>query len=121
METVAIVNGTRGTRLGERIRIAETSLSRMVGLLGKPGLNPGDGLLIIPSQAVHTIGMRFAIDVVFVGRNWRVVHVTAGMTPYRITAIHWRSSFVIELPTGVVAETQTHVGDQLVLEERSPD
>ena len=63
METVAVVNTTRDTVLGERISIAETSLSRMVGLLGKSGLEPGAGLLIIPSQAVHTVAMRFAIDV----------------------------------------------------------
>ncbi len=118
METVAVINTSRNTVLGERIGIAETSLSRMVGLLGKSGLEPGTGLLIAPSQAVHTVAMRFAIDVVFIDRNWRVVHVRPAMVPYRVTGIHWRARFVLELPTGVIAQTLTAVGDQLSMEER---
>jgi uncharacterized membrane protein (UPF0127 family) len=118
METVAVVNTTRDTVLGERIGIAETSLSRMVGLLGKPGLEPGAGLLIIPSQAVHTVAMRFAIDVVFVDRNWRVVHLRPSMAPYRLTGVHWKANFVLELPAGVISRTSTSVGDQLAIDEQ---
>ena len=115
METVGVVNTTRDTVLGEHIGVAETSWTRMVGLLGKPGLAPGAGLLIIPSQAVHSVAMRFAIDVVFVDRHWRVVHLCPAMVPYRLTAIHWNARFVIELPVGVIAQTATAVGDQLSL------
>jgi len=115
METVGILNTTRDTVLGEHIGVAETSWSRMVGLLGKRGLEPSAGLLIIPSQAVHTVAMRFAIDVVFVDRDWRVVHLCPAMAPYRLTGIHWRALFVIELAAGVIAETATAVGDQLSL------
>ena len=113
MDTVAVVNATRNTVLGERIGVAETSWSRMRGLLGRSGLEPGAGLLIIPSQAVHTIAMRFPIDVVFVDRNWRVVHLRPAMVPNRLTAVHWRAQSVIELPAGVIAQTETAVGDQL--------
>ena len=118
METVAIVNTTRDTVLGERIGIAETSLSRMVGLLGKSGLELGAGLLIIPSQAVHTVAMRFAIDVVFVDRGWRVVHLRPCMAPYRVTGVRWKALFVLELPAGVIAQTATSVGDQLAIDEK---
>lgn len=117
METVAVVNTTRDTVLGERISIAETSLSRMVGLLGKSGLEPGAGLLIIPSQAVHTVAMRFAIDVVFVDRDWHVIHLRPAMAPYRLTGLHWKAHFVLELPTGVIEQTSTSVGDQLAIQE----
>ncbi len=117
MDRIAVVNATRDTVLGENIGVAETSWSRMVGLLGKPGLEPGSGLLIIPSQAVHTVAMRFAIDVVFVDRNWRVVHLRPGMVPYRVTGVHWKANFVLELPAGVIAQTSTSVGDQLAIEE----
>ena len=99
--------------LGEQIRVAGTSLSRLVGLLGKRGLEPGTGLLIIPSQAIHTVAMRFAIDVVFADRDWRVIHLRPTMVPYRMTGIHWRSRYVLELPSGVIAQTSTAVGDQL--------
>lgn len=112
METIAVVNTTRDTVLGERIGVAETSLSRMIGLLGKSGLEPGTGLLIIPSQAVHTVAMRFAIDVLFVDRKWQVVHLRQEVGPCRITG-HWKAHFVLELPSGVIAQTLTSIGDQL--------
>ncbi len=117
METITVVNRTRETVLGERIAIAETSWSRMVGLLGQSGLEPGAGLLIIPSQAIHTVAMRFAIDVVFVARNWRVVHVRPALVPYRMSGIHWKAHFVLELPVGAIAQTSTSVGDQLSIKE----
>jgi len=117
MEVVAVVNTTRDTVLGDRICVAETSWSRIVGLLGKSGLEPGAGILIIPSQAIHTVAMRFTIDVVFVDRNWRVVHLRPWMAPYRVTGLHWKANFVLELPAGVIAQTSTAVGDQLALGE----
>ena len=116
-ETVAVLNTTRNTVLGERIRVAETSLSRIVGLLGKRGLEPGTGLLIIPSQAIHTVAMRFPIDVLFVDRNWKVIHLRHTMVPYRMTGIHWKAQCVLELPSGVIAQTSTEVGDQLAIED----
>jgi len=112
-QTVAISNTTKNTVLGERIRIAETSLSRMVGLLRDKCLEPGTGLLIFPSQAIHTVAMRFAIDVVFVDRKWKVVYLRPEMVPFRLTGLHWKARCVIELPTGVIANTSTTVGDQL--------
>src|SRR5271166_6814139 len=112
-ETVAVVNTTRHTMLGEQISVAGTSLSRLLGLLGKRRLEPSTGLLIIPSQAIHTVAMRFAIDVIFVDRQWRVVHVRPAMVPYRMTGIHWKARCVLELPSGQIAQTSTAIGDQL--------
>lgn len=103
--------------LGQRIRVAGTSLTRLVGLLGKRGLDSGTGLLIIPSQAIHTVAMRFAIDVVFVDRNWRVIHLRRAMPPFRLTGLHWKARCVLELPTGVIEQTSTAIGDQLSIED----
>jgi hypothetical protein len=112
-QNVAIRNQTKDTVLGERIRVAETSLSRMVGLLRDKYLAPGAGLLIFPSQAIHTVAMRFPIDVIFVDRQWRVVHVRPELVPFRMTGIYWKARCVIELPVGTIAKTSTAVGDQL--------
>jgi uncharacterized protein len=117
MQTVAVVNTTKATVLGEQIRVADTSLSRLVGLLGKRRLEPGTGLLIIPSQAIHTAAMRFVIDVVFTDRNWRVIYLRAAMVPYRVTGIYWKARCVLELPAGVIAQTSTAIGDQLSIRE----
>jgi len=112
-ETVTVHNTTRSAVLGDRIKIAETSLSRIVGLLGQRGLDAGSGLIIYPSQAIHTVAMRFPIDVVFLDRNWRVVRLRPAMVPYRLTGICWKARCVLELPVGVIAQSSTQVGDQL--------
>lgn len=117
VKTVAVLNATRNTVLGQNISVAETTLSRMVGLLGRRGLEPGTGLIIYPTQAIHTVAMRFPIDVIFADRNWRVVHVRPVMVPYRFTTLHWRARCVIELPAGVISGTSTAVGDQLSVED----
>jgi uncharacterized membrane protein (UPF0127 family) len=116
-EIVTVLNTTRNTVLGEEITVAGTSLRRLVGLLGKSKLEPGTGLLIIPSQAIHTVAMRFAIDVVFLDRDWRVIHLRHTMAPYRMTGLHWKARCVLELPSGVIAQTATMVGDQLSIAE----
>ena len=103
--------------LGARIGVADTSWSRMVGLLGKTGLDSGEGLLIIPSQAVHTVAMRFPIDVLFLDRNCRVIHVHPALAPFRVTGVHWRARCVLELPAGAIAQSATSVGDELLIEE----
>jgi len=60
--------------------------------------------------------MRFAIDVVFIDRKWRVVHLRRAMVPNRLTGIHWKARCVLELPVGVIAQTSTDIGDQLSAE-----
>ena len=89
----------------------------MKGLLGKTTLESGTGLLIVPSQAVHTIAMRFPIDVLFVDRNCRVIHAQPSLVPFRLTGVYWKARYVIELPTGVIAQTSTSVGDELLIED----
>ena len=117
MQTVRVLNTTKGTVLGGRVGVADTSVSRMVGLLGQSSMEAGTGLLILPSQAVHTVGMRFPIDVVFVDRRLRVIHVQPSLVPYRVSGLHWRARYVLELPTGTIAETSTSVGDELQIED----
>src|SRR6185437_13252069 len=84
MENVTIRNKTRNTCLGTRIFIADTFLSRLVGLLGHRRLEPGTGLLIQPSSGVHMFGMRFAIDVVALDRQNRVYAVWPNLRPWRM-------------------------------------
>lgn len=116
MHTVRVLNASKGTLLGQFVTVADTMLRRVVGLLGRTGLEPSAGMLIIPSQAVHTIAMRFPIDVLFLDRKGRVVHVRSELLPNRITGLHWKARCVLELPAGVIARTSTSVGDQLLIE-----
>ena len=68
-----MLDSTRGSVVGEQVRVADGVWSRFVGLLGSASLAPGAGLLLYPSQGVHTLGMRFAIDVVFLSQDFKVV------------------------------------------------
>jgi uncharacterized membrane protein (UPF0127 family) len=111
-----IYNATRNTCLGEQIGVADTSRTRMVGLLGKRSLEPGCGLLIVPSQAIHTIGMAFPIDVLFVDKKYRVLGIRHAIPPYRMTRAFWRALGVLELPAGTIRSSGTEVGDQLKVE-----
>jgi uncharacterized membrane protein (UPF0127 family) len=114
---VEVANVTRGTVLGSEIRIADTGLTRLVGLLGNSELRPGCGLLIEPSSGVHTFGMRFPIDVVALDRHLCVRGVWESLGPFRIAALGFKTHKVLELPVGSIRHSRTQVNDQLVLLE----
>ena len=104
-------NATRGSLLGERIRVADTGLTRIVGLLGERELRRGDGLLIVPSQGIHTWGMSFPIDVAVLDREWKVIGINHALRPFRMTRFFWRAAAVLELPAGTLISSSTAVGD----------
>jgi len=81
--------------------------------MGVSSLQKGDGLLIIPGNSIHTHFMRFPIDVLYLDKTWRVVAIDENMKPWRIGRIHRNAHSVLELPAGMVAATDTQVGDQL--------
>jgi uncharacterized membrane protein (UPF0127 family) len=108
-----VTNTTRGITVGDKIELADTSLKRMFGLLGRRGLDAGGGLWIRPSSGVHTFGMSFSIDVVGLDRELRVIKLWSCLVPYRVTSVSFKLKSVIELPCGVIAASQMQVGDQL--------
>ena len=112
-KAVRATNATRGTVVGQRVRVAETGLTRMVGLLGERDLQPGDGLLIVPSQGVHTLGMRFHIDIAVLDDDWKVIAIRRDMRPFRMTRMFWKAAAVLELPSGMLESTSTLVGDTI--------
>lgn len=107
-------NLTRNTTLADQAAVADTSAKRRTGLLKHERLAPGEGLWIVPCEGVHTFGMKFAIDVVFISKRRTVVKLRPNMVPRRI-AFALRASSVLELPVGVIESSGTRVGDQLEL------
>ena len=87
----------------------------MVGLLGRRALPDGEALVFERCRAIHTVGMRFPIDVVFVDRGWRVVAMRHAVGPGRLVRPVWRAWGVIELTAGSLARAGLEVGDQLCL------
>ena len=112
---IEIVNISKNTIVGSSIRVASTAWSRLVGLLGKVGLNPGGGLFIVPSSGVHTWGMRFPIDVVALDGRMRVLGVWERLGSFRIAALSWKTRSVLELPVGTIRRSQIEVNDQLAI------
>jgi uncharacterized protein len=110
---IEIVNLTKNTVVGTRIRIADRAFARLVGLLGTKGLEPGCGLLIEPSSGVHTFGMRFPIDVVSLDAQMGVLGTWEELGPCRFAAIHWRTRRVLELPAGTIRTSRIERNDQL--------
>jgi hypothetical protein len=115
MRRLRVHNPSRATTLADRAQIADTSRTRKTGLLKHDRLESGEGLWIKPCEGVHTVGMKFPIDVLFLDKRQRVVKIRAAMPRWRMTVCLWAHS-VLELPSGTAAATKTAAGDQLQLE-----
>jgi uncharacterized membrane protein (UPF0127 family) len=105
------------TVLASSIVVADTSLRRAVGLLGRRCLPHNEGIWIKPSSGVHTIGMRFPIDVVGLDAKLRVVRLWPSLKPYRLTAIVPSVRSVLELAAGSIVLSGLRLGDQLRIQE----
>ena len=99
--------------LADRIRWARTFVDRARGLIARPMLGPGEGLIIDRASQVHTFLVRAPIDVVFCNRSWEVLHVISPMERRRISRWVRGSRWVVELPAGTAGEI--HRGDGLRL------
>lgn len=107
-----ILNRTRQVTVAQDLAIAKTSAQRRRGLLGLDALKRGSGLWIAPCESVHTAGMRFPIDLVYLDRDYRVRKTCHSVRPWRISACLSAQS-VIELPAGTNRATGTMPGDEL--------
>ena len=109
-----VENRTRAILLGDAIEVADTSSKRRTGLLKHAGLARGQGIWIVPCEAVHTFGMKFSIDVLFLNKKRKVLKIREDMGRRRI-ALCLRAHSVLELPAGTIAATGTQPGDELEL------
>jgi hypothetical protein len=110
---VSAFNVARQVLLGDQIRVADNALTGVVGLLGETGLRSGDGLLIKPSQGVHTWGMVFSIDVLVLDAENKVLAMRPQMRPFGVTKIYWDARAVLELPAGMIEKTRCEIGDRI--------
>ena len=108
-------NLTRDVVLGDAVDVADTSAKRRTGLLKHNSLIPGQGLWIVPCEAIHTFGMNFPIDVAFLNKKRKVLKVRQAM-PRRRFSMCITAHSVLELPAGLLAQTGTVPGDELEFE-----
>jgi uncharacterized membrane protein (UPF0127 family) len=110
-----LVNSTRGIVIATSVEAALDSRTRKKGLLGRTGLDPSSALVIAPTNAVHTFGMQFPIDILFVRRNGQVVKRVISLRRRRIAAALWGYA-VVELAANHPGVAGTQVGDELRIE-----
>ncbi len=115
MKQLTVSIPEKSVTVGSKIGLADTSMTRLFGLLGKNGLEPGAGILIRPSSGVHTMGMKFAIDVIALDRNLRVVKVWSRLRPWRVTSVSLKTHSVLELAPGQIEQCGIEPGDQLAI------
>ena len=98
----------------EQLLVAARPLSRMRGLLGRASLPSGEGILLRPAGSVHTLFMRFPIDVVFLDSDLRVVGIAPEVRPWRL-AKRPGARAVLEIPAGEALRRDLREGDRLVI------
>ncbi len=109
-------NRTRGTTLCARITAARGLVGRGRGLLGRTAIDRDEGLLFMrgrlePFMWMHTLGMRFPIDIVFLDRHQRVLRVIHQLRPWRLSPIVWDAAYALELAAGAALHSATRPGD----------
>jgi uncharacterized protein len=108
-------NRTRQTFLATELRIADTHWARLVGLLRTEGsaFLCGQGLWIVPCRGVHTVAMRYPVDVIYLDTENTVVHVEENVKPWRLTPLRTDAQTVLELPSHMAWNTGTSIGDSI--------
>jgi uncharacterized membrane protein (UPF0127 family) len=109
-----ILRRADGTEVCGHCTLADRPLARLRGLLGREGLDSGEGLLLRPASSIHTFFMRFPIDVVFLDRALVVLEIHDTIDPWR-AASQRGAKAVLELPAGESSRRGLAVGDQLTL------
>ena len=104
-------NSTRKISLANDLRIADTHWTRLRGLVGARNFVQGQGLWIVPCHGVHTLGMNFPIDVLYLSAENTVVHLEERLQPWRCAPVRWNTKTVLEFPAETIAATGTEVGD----------
>src|SRR5271170_129223 len=111
-EILRALNRTRGTVLCERLHAAGGLAGQSRGLLGRDGLAAGEGMLfvsLIPLMWMHMFFMRFPIDIVFLDRHGRVIHISHNLRPWRVSPIIIRARKALELAAGTAAQSRSLV------------
>ena len=117
MRLFKAINTTRHNTLAAQVKLADQFLSRLQGLLGTTSLPAGQGLLLLPCNSIHSIGMAYSIDAIFLDKENTVVNLLSDFKPLRISAVYHKAHSCLELPSGTIINTSTAIGDKLVFEE----
>ncbi len=111
---------SRDTVVSYRLHVAHNMWERFRGLIGSKPLRDGDGFLIPYCQGIHTIGMSYSIDVVYLTKEGNVIMLYERLRPNRLAKVSFNAAEVLELPVGTIQRTGLTVGDRLMQIPRTP-
>lgn len=114
-KTYCVFNQTRESFISLGVTRADNHFARLKGLLGRLRLRSDDGLWVVPSRGIHTIGLLFPIDLIYLDAEYRVIHLVEHLGTFRIAPIRIESASVLELPTRAIYSSQTQMGDRLLI------
>jgi uncharacterized protein len=110
---LTIVDDRSGAVLARRANLCDSPLSRFCGLMLRAKLPESEGVILSPCNSVHMALMRFAIDLVYLDKENRIVKIIHGLKPYRISLGGFRAHAAIELPAGTLDCVDAQPGDLL--------
>lgn len=113
--TYCVYNQTRECFLSLGVTPADSIMARLKGLIGKLKLKLDEGLWVVPSQGVHTLGVLFPLDLIYLNESYQVIHVIEHFPRFRIAPLRIKAASVLELPTHTIYSSQTQPGDQLII------
>ena len=113
--TYCVYNQTRECFLSLGVTPADTTFTRLKGLIGRLRLKVDEGLWVVPSCGIHTMGVLFPLDLIYIDENHQVVHVIEHFPRFGISPLKTQAASVLELPTHTIYSSQTQPGDQLVI------
>ena len=105
-----------GKVIADRLEMKDSFFGRLIGLLGRSGLKDGEGIVLKPCGQIHTFFMRFAIDAVFLSRDFEVISVIEGLKPWRISPLCFKAKYTLEVRGGYL-KGGVKAGDRLALED----
>lgn len=112
---MAIYNVTKGTNLTQKVTIADNVLARSAGLLGTHQPDPEKVLYLVPCKAVHTFGMKYSLDLVFLDIQGKVIKVVENLRPNQMTNLVPGANCALEFSPNTLAANQIEVGDELAV------
>jgi uncharacterized protein len=115
MRTYCVYNQTRECFLSLSVTPADTTFARLKGLIGRLKLRIDEGLWIVPSCGVHTVGVLFPLDLIYLNESHQVIYLVEHFPRFRIAPLRTQASSVLELPIHTIYSSQTQPGDQLLI------
>jgi len=115
LRTYCVYNLTRECFLSLHVTVADTFFSRLRGFIGKLKLKSDEGLWVVPSRGIHTVGLNFPLDLLYLDAEFQVIHVVEYLPSFRIAPLKAQAESVLELPAHTIYSSETQPGDQLLI------